>query len=318
MSYYQLDEDGFASHLIGIANEVLAIIVFIAFGIASTLFYSYMNSVPLEKKCILLDLYKDVISSMVWRRSTLMIRSLFNSWITDGTSRVPAIIISFALWFGSLYMAMIIVLISIYKLYMAKTKTIDPQLPFMGEDEVSAIKKIRIVCSLIAVGFLSTTFSMGMFPNNFNAMRPNQEPEDDPLISFIIYHGLIVLLVLVSGFITIARKYYESITELQIDKIIPKSIKYIAFLIIITFGGAIVVEALQFNGKMILFKIYHIVLSLLLIFGPFVMIYRSKQLKTHSIRILKNKLDDIFMLNIYLVPVFVFVLINISMFMIFK
>ena len=36
--------------------------------------------------------------------------------------------------------------------------------------------------------------------------------------------AILILLVLVSGFITIARKYYESTTELQIDKIIPKSI----------------------------------------------------------------------------------------------
>ena len=159
---------------IAVANDALAFIVFVALGIATALFISYMNSVPTEKKCILLYLYQDAISSVLWMWSVTMVKSILGYWITEGTSKVQAITVCFALMCGGFYMTLTVFLISIYKLLMAKTKTIDPEIPFLSGDEISAIRKIRIGSLLIVLGFLSTTFAMGWYPNSIYTMMPDE------------------------------------------------------------------------------------------------------------------------------------------------
>jgi len=68
---------------------------------------------------------------------------------------------------------------------MAKTKTVDPKIPFLDEDEELAIRKTRIVCLLIALGFISTTFAMGWYPNLYYARVSDEEPRNNLLMSNI-------------------------------------------------------------------------------------------------------------------------------------
>ena len=65
-------------------------------------------------------------------------------------------------------------------------------------------------------------------------------------------------------------------------------------------------------------EMYQILMSPIEIFAPFVIILRSDQLKIHSIRMIKNIYDDALMLSIYLVPVFLFIAVNLIVYIISK
>ena len=304
---------------IGMVHIILAVVKFLALAIASTLILSYMNSVPTAKQCLLLYLYKDTISSFLWMRFIWMIKVLLSDGDIEGLSTAIAIIISFALQSGTWYMALMLISISIYKLYMARTKTIDPKIPFLDENEVTAIRKIRVAFFFIVLVLLSTTFAMARYPSSFYDLKPDDVEREDLLISNIIYRGTLFFLLLVSGIITMALKCYEATTELQMDQVIPKAIKYFAnffpaILTLFTVGGLIAASFLPFANIHIIRKIGSIMMSIVIIFGPFLMILKSDQLKTHSLRFLRDKFDDLFFLSIYLVPLCAFVSINVLMF----
>ena len=247
-----------------------------------------------------------------------MIKQLVSDGNIEGLSTSLALVISFILLSGTWYMALMLISISIYKLYMAKTKAIDPKIPFLDDDEDAAIRKIRIALFLIVLVFLSTTFALGEYPSSFYDLKPDDMKKGNLLISNIIYRGTLLFLLLVSGIITMALKCHEATTELQMDQVIPKAIKYLAnffpaILTLITVGGLIVASALPFANIHIIRKIASIMISIVVIIGPFLMIFKSDQLKAHSLRFLKDKFDDLFFLNIYLVPLCAFLLINVLM-----
>ena len=56
-------------HAIDLAYDILKILAFILFGTAYVLAFSYLNSLSLAKECLLVHLYKDVISSMMLYRA---------------------------------------------------------------------------------------------------------------------------------------------------------------------------------------------------------------------------------------------------------
>ena len=215
---------------------------------------------------------------------------------------------SYILSFCVFYLCLILIFVSISKLYMAKSNTIDSPIPFLPKDEVLAMRQIRIACFLLAVGVLCTTFSVGWYPLSYYIMMQDQEEG-----TYLIYRCGILILLSISGILTVAKRYYETTTDLQIDQIIPKTIKCIFIFFLSTLACSIIAEATQLMETKKIVKISEIIRSIILIFGPFVMIYRSNQLKTHSIRIIKNTCDDFFLLSIYLVPTFTFMLINLCL-----
>ena len=301
----------YSYYIILLVNDILSIIAFIAIGTTCALSLSYLNSVSLAKKCLVLYLYQDVFSSLLWIRLFRMIEALLIYYNVNGTSKTQAITVSIGLWFGFFYLSLILIFVSISKLYMAKSNTIDTPIPFLSQNELLAIRQIRIACFLFAVGFLSTSFAVGWFPPSYYVMTQDQEEGAD-----WIYEPSIVLLLSISGILMAARRYYETTTDLEIDQIIPKTIKCLFIFSLSALAVSIIADSAKMETKKIE-KIFQIIKSAILIFGPLALIYRSNQLKTYSIRVIKNKYDDCFMLSIYLVPTFAFMLINLSLYMFF-
>ena len=310
MSSLKSDDMEYSYYILVLVNDILAVIAFITIGTACALSLSYLNSVSLAKKCLLLYLYQDVISSCLWIRSIRMIEALLSYYNENGTSKTQAITISFGLWFGFFYLSLILIFVSISKLYMAKSNTIDTPIPFLSQNELLAIRQIRIACFLLVVGFLSTTFGVGWYPLEYHVMKQDREEGTD-----WIYRLSGLILLSISGILMVAKRYYDTTTDLQIDRIIPKTIIYVFILCLSSVVGFIIVDAAQLVEPKKIEEIFQMIISSILIFGPFVLIYRSNQLKTHSIRIIKNKYDDFFMLSVYLVPTFTFMLINLSIYM---
>ena len=295
-------------------NDILAIIVFIVLTTACFSALSYMNSIPTAKKCLLLYLYKDTILSILWLRTFRMIEAIFGNLNIGRTNKILSLTLSFAIVCGFLHSSLILTFINIYKLYMAKIKIVDPKIPFLDEYEELAIRKTRIICLLIAIGSISTFFAMGWYPSVFYAMMPNQEPSNSLLMSNILYRGTMFILLLINFVILLIRKYHETATEFAIDKVIPKAIKYIVIQSFLILTITTIAEAFQFAGLKDIRIILQLIHSLMLIVVPILLIFRSDQLKSHSIRFLKNKCDNAFLLSIYLVPMFLFISINVCIF----
>ena len=308
MSSLKSDDEDYSYSMIVMVHDTLDVIAFIAIGTACALTLSYLNNLSLAKKCLLLYLYKDVISCCLCLRSFRMIEALLSYYDVNGTSKTLAIVLSFGLSLCVFYLCLLLIFVSVSKLYMAKSNTIDSPIPFLPKNEALAIKQIRIGCFLLAIGVLSTTFSVGWYPLSYYIMMQDQEEG-----TYLIYRCGILLLLSISGVLTVAKRYYETTTDLQIDQIIPKTIKCIFIFFLSTLACSIIAEATQLMETKKIVKISEIIRSIILIFGPFVMIYRSNQLKTHSIRIIKNTCDDFFLLSIYLVPTFTFMLINLCL-----
>ena len=305
-------------HVIDMVSDILKIVAFILFGIAYALAFSYLNSLSLAKECLLVYLYKDVLSMMLSWRTFLAIEVMIDFWEVEGTSKTEALMISFGLQFGAMYSILILIFISIYNLHTAKTNTIDPTINWLGKDESSAIKRIRCGCSLSVIGFLAINFGLRLYPPILYAMMPHHSFGSALLISTIVYRGTVILLLLFCGIINVVRKIYGSTHETQIDRVLTMSIKYMFIIPAVIFITVTIAEACQFSDKRTSWENYQVVTSPIEIFAPFIIIFRSNQLKTHSIRLLKNKYNDLFMFNVYFVPAFMFIAINLSVYIIFK
>ena len=303
-------ENGYFYETIEKVNGILAFIVFIVLTTACVSTLSYINGVPMAKKCLLLYLYKDTISSILLLRAIRMIEALLGYLNIGETNKFKALTLSFTIICVIFYLILILTCMNIYKLYMAKTKTVDPKIPFLDEDEELAIRKTRIACLLIAVGFMSTTFAMGLYPGSFHTRMRYQEPRNNLLLSNILYRGTMLILLLINCVISFIRKYYDATTEIAIDKVIPKAIKYIVIQAFLIVTITTIAEAFPFAELKDVRIILEMIHSLMLIVVPVLLIFRSDQLKSHSIRFLKNIFDNAFLLSIYLVPSCLFISIN--------
>ena len=317
MPSHQNFEDWYFYDAIDKVNGILAIIVMIVLTTACLSTLSYINGVPTAKKCLLLYLYKDAISSILFLRAIKAIEALLGYLKIGETDKFKALTLTFSILCAFLYIMLILTFMNIYQLYMAKTKTIDPKIPFLEEDEELAIRKTRVICLLIAIGFISTTFAMGLYPSPFYDRIRDLEPRNNLLMSNIVYRGTMLILLLMNCVILLIRKYYDATTEIAIDKVIPKAIKFIVIQAILLVTITTVAEAFQFAESKEIRIILHTIHSLMLIVAPVVLIFRSDQLKSHSIRFLKNKYDDAFLLSVYLVPASLFISINVCIFFVF-
>ena len=105
-------------HVIDSVCGLINMLSFIPFGTAYILSFSYLNSISLAKECLLVYLYKDMLVSMLWWRTFSAIEVIVSFWNAGETEKIPAIIISLGFWFGAMYLALILMIISIYNLYI--------------------------------------------------------------------------------------------------------------------------------------------------------------------------------------------------------
>ena len=304
MNSTQTDEEGPLYFVINLSYDIFIVLAFITFVPAYVLIKSYFNSVSLDKECLLLHLYKDVISSILLWRAFWVVEVIIKYWNKKRPNETQALIVSFGLFFAGFYLALILIFISIYKLYVSKTKTVDPTITWLGKDESVGVKKIRLGCIFVVIAFLATAFGMEWYPSIYHYMMLDESSSENVKMSIILYRGTFFLLLLISGVLTIVAKFYGKVDGVIADNIIPKTVKYVFIFCCVSATVSSIVESFQFYDNRTKRKINQIFQSLVQIFAPYVLINKSEQLKTHSIRSLKNFYDDVFMLNIYFMPIF--------------
>lgn len=125
-------EDGYFYDTIDKVNGILAFIVFIVLTIACFSTLSYINGVPMAKKCPLLYMYKDTISSVLLLRAIRMIEALLGCLNIGKTNKFKGLTLTFTILCVIFYLILILTFVNVYKLYMDKTKTVDPKNTIFG------------------------------------------------------------------------------------------------------------------------------------------------------------------------------------------
>ena len=309
------------NYAMGMARDILAGIAFLTTMTVSLLVRSYLNSVSLAKQCLLLYLYKEVGTAISWMRFFWVIEVVLSNWVGFETKHWEAIVISFGIWCWAWYLSLILNIICFLKLYMTRTKLLDPPLPLMGKDDETAIIRIRISCCIIVILFLGVCFSCGLYPKVYYSsigQELNLTAQQDLSTSNLLYRGISGVL-LISFFVTsLAVKLHKTSNEPPIDSAIPRTVNFIVGAIFVSVVLLQLAEILQFLDFVTLWKGYQILMSTIHIIVPPVVVLKSKQLKSHSARFFSNRYDDLLLFNVYCVPVGISVLMYASLYTIYQ
>ena len=271
---------------------------------------SYLNNVSLAKKCVLFYLYKDFVTIWIALNCVWLVASIFyyptHSSLPFGTFQAK--VISFVMSCLTLILFLVINVMNALKLYKVKTKVLDPQMPW-GEDEGLGVKIIRVSCGMLVVGLTSTLFALGTYPKIYYVFA-----EEDPSLFILpvtasVFPGVFVFL-LVSCIITcLAAKYYESPNDQLIDKLISSQMNLFVCMILIALMITSLNEVFKVFELVNLWRLLIGLMSSTMVLIPAIVIMKTNRLKCYVIRAIKNSLDEAFLLNIYLTPTFLMVII---------
>ena len=313
--------DADASYSIGLVEDFLAIFAFLSTLTVSLLVRSYLHNIAKAKECLLLFLYKEVASCLPCIRFIWVAEVVLGNSNEFEASKLEATIVSLSIWFLVLYLGIMINLISFLKVYETKTGLIDPPMPmWMGENEKSAMKRIRFICGLTVVGFLSVCFGFGLYPNFYYTILKDTTTNPHLTTSNLLYRGPSILMLLIFVITSLVVMLHKTTNEPQIDidTIIPRAVNFIAGTFALAFGLWTISEVLQFLDIEIQWKYHHILMSTILVFLPPALVLKSKQLKSHSARFFQAKYDDLFFLSIYFWPTVLSIVIYSSLYTLYQ
>ena len=302
-----------------LANDILGFLAFLATGTASLLILSYLYNVSLAKEGLLLYLYRDFVIILVSLRALWASFWLLKYLDKSIINKFPTKLLVFCLYGGVLFIALVMNLISALKLFISKRKMLDPPIPWIGENESSGIWKIRIVCALLVVGFLSTMFGLGLYPKIYYGLIGQHVLGSQCLLSDILFKGILGLLMVICLITWTATLLHEKVSEQKLDTVIPQTVNYFLWIALSVVGVTLLGETLEILDFRTRWNIYQILITAGEIIIAFAIILKSDQLKSHSIRFLKNRMDDAFLWSIILTPILLvgFMYISLSIFYMF-
>ena len=317
-----LEADGSGvNYAMGLTRDLLAGIAFFTTVTVSLLVRSYLNSVSLDRQCLLLFLYKEVGTAISWMRFFWVIEVVLSNWVGFETNHLEAIVISFGIWSWAWYLSLILNIICFLKLYMTRTRLLDPPLPLMGEDDESAIIRIRISCGLIVIVFLGVFYSCGLYPKVYYSsigQELNLSAQQDLSTSNLLYRGISGVLLISFCVTSLAVKLHKTTNEPSIDSAIPRTVNFIVGAIFLSVVLLQLAEILQFLDFVTLWKGYQILMSTIHIIVPPVIVLKSKQLKSHCARFFSTQYDNLLLFAIYYVPVGISVIMYTCLYIIYQ
>ena len=271
---------------------------------------SYLSNQPLEKHGVLHCLYKDFIRLLLLLNILWLIGSLFCYFTESGPifNQSRAKVISFTIWVLSLLLLFTMNIISGIRLHMISTATLDSPFPW-GDDEDSAIRNIRCVCGILAIGFTSLMYGLGIYPKIYYQFI-EYDPAHAPLpTATYIYCGLLVIL-LATGMITATlRRYFKRSSNDKNDAIVPHQLNYFIWIIMIGFGVIFFSGVYEILKMRMRWEIFQIIIPMVMMISPIIVILITNELKASVLNSINYLLEMMFFLSIYLVPSLLIILI---------
>ena len=274
------------------------------------LIFAYLHSVTLTKECMLLRLYKEFIIVLVL--CLCLANGLSIGIYTYGCPMnwIPATIITVCLRIGTIILFLLANIVQLLKYRMSKEKMLDPPMPW-GDDEKKGMIWIRLFCWGLSIGFVITMYMFG----KHTALYHLSIGQDFDLSVPIIHIGLNLFLLSTCLLFTFGESYHRKKNEGQaFDPVVSRRLKYLVLgFVFATLFIAISNIFIQTTLKQYIFwfkkhisnfrKIVEIVMAIYTI-------SKSDQLKSYISKLMTNIYEQAFFLNIYWVPLFLFVLIH--------
>jgi hypothetical protein len=190
------------------------------------------------------------------------------------------------------------------KCYISKSKVLDPPMPW-GDDDLFGIRVIRCSCTVFITGFVTVMYALGMYPKlYYHLVEKNVSSTNSPEGGYI-FIGLVLFFFVVGTVIGIITKVYEATNGHLLEAIVPRQINY--FLWIIPTITIVMLTSHMFELENRL-QMFALMSSTLCTIAPAVVIHSADQVKHHSAKILRNKIEEAFLLSIYVTPAIITVI----------
>ena len=188
----------------------------------------------------------------------------------------------------------------------------------MGHDNSSKFRFMRIFGVMTSIIFISLAPIHGIYPNLYYGISSDHEYPPHLTLSNIVYKGTVTLLFTLSMVMCIVANVVGTINKLQNLSFINRAKNYIVMILVVVIILIALGQTLSFYDYQKHWRVIPISVSILQILLPPAIILRSNHLKDHSIRVLKNLYDDLFLFCIYWVPAMSFILIYSTIYVLFK
>ena len=278
----------------------------------SCLIFAYLHNLTLNKQCVLVALYKEFIIALVL---TLTMGNFISiGMYTHGypMNWIPATIITICTRIGFIVLLLFANIIQLLKYRMSKEKILDPPMPW-GDDEQRGMIWIRVSCWGFSAVLSIIMYACGIHtPFYYLSIGKAVNPYVP-----IIRSSIDIFLLATCTLFIVGEKYYQKNNAEQVfDPIVTRRLKYLilGFLLVSLFLAITTIFVntpstpwlfgVWSRGKMLtILLIGHLVIAI----GT---ISNADQIKSYILKLMKNIYDQAFFLNIYLVPLFLFILIH--------
>ena len=282
----------FASLSMIISNLLLSVII------------SFLKSISLVKQCLMICVYEDLAMTMICLNSVWEIRLLLSYSIGDGLgiTHTISLILSFCAFCLIGLLLLLMNFVSALKLYMNKTNLLDPPMPW-GDDEKLGIITIRIICAILIIGVTSTLYGLSIYPKLYYlfAGLDSNDFFKQPKVS-IIYPFILLFLISTSLFTFLGAKFYK-FRSLQLNEVpVPRQINYFLWMNMIFISLTIFISAFNLLSERNHWKLFRLNIIILQVATPAFVILRNDQIKKYFYNLIKDTLDQIFFMQIYLTP----------------
>ena len=283
----------FASLSMIISNLLLYVII------------SFLKSISLVKQCLMICVYEDLAMTMICLNSVWEIRLLLSYSIGDGLgiTQTISLILSFCAFCLIGLLLLLMNFVSALKLYMNKTNLLDPPMPW-GDDEKLGIITIRIICAILIIGVTATLYGLSIYPKLYYlfAGLDSNDFFKQPKVS-IIYPFILLFLISTSLFTFLGAKFYK-FRSLQLNEVpVPRQINYFLWMNMIFVSLSIFSSMFDLLSETNHWKLFRLNAIILQIATPAIIILRNEQLKTYFYNFIKNKFDEMFIMQIYFTPI---------------
>ena len=284
------------------------------------LIFTYLHNLTLTKQCVLVALYKEFIIVLIL--TLTMCNGISIGIYAHGypMNWIPATIITISTRIGFTVLLFVANIIQLLKYRISKEKMLDPPMPW-GDDEQRGIIWIRVFCWGLSIILSITMYAYGIpTPFYYSSIGKVIDPSAP-----IIHSGINIFLFTTCAFFLVGEKYYHKNNDGQtFDPITTRRLKYLSlgfvlavlFLTISPVFVNIPSTPKQFGvwirGKMFTTTlIVHLVIAI----GT---ISNADHIKSYILKLMTNTYDQAFFLNIYLVPLFLFILIHGFLYIVYR
>ena len=176
------------------------------------LIFSYLHNVALEKECVLVYLYKDVLINIILLNCMRLITLILCYSIDNGVRMdiTQAKVVSSVIIYLVIWLLLLLNVINAVKCQISVSKVVDPPMPW-GDDEHFGIRLIRLSCFVFTTAFVALTYALGVYSLLYYVLIQRDASEKVPTESTFIYFGFILFLVITGTITGLIAKFYEPV-----------------------------------------------------------------------------------------------------------